>query len=247
LSLELGDLDKAGALLQVYVDEWLDTGVEADGGEGSRLRDFTKAPNARRALWKLFSHGRSIRYSVRRDDVSVDISNLVPVSLQSLAAARTSEETAKDAADRLFALFSLSEWHVRLAKCRRAGCGRYFELKHWNRSYKKGMFCPECTRIRSSQCAMLSTSRVRKKAEGELYRQVARRFGKRIAKLPDWHRDPKLRAEIIEFVNERTTEVDSLRTVYRRPLTGKWLSWSKNRGGIESAVKGKVHAESQRT
>jgi hypothetical protein len=132
----------------MHVDEWLDTGIEQHEGEDPRRRDFTKAPNAKRALWKLFSHRPSIRYSVRADGISVEISNRVRSGLKALAAARRTDQTAQDAADRLFALFALSDWHVRLAKCRR--CNVYFELNHWNRCYKRRILCPQCNRSNSA-------------------------------------------------------------------------------------------------
>jgi hypothetical protein len=173
----------------------------------------------------------------------MDIPSLAS-SMGGLSGKTPREQIAQEAATRLFTLFALSDWHVRLAQRRQAKCGRYFELKHWNRSYKKGMLCHDCARIRSLQSALLSTSKARELAERELYRQVARHFKNRIANHPNWHGDPKLRAGIIELLNERIADDESLRTVYRHPLTGKWLSWSKNRRGIEDAAKGKNHAES---
>jgi hypothetical protein len=178
-----------------------------------------------------------------RDGVSMDIPSLAS-SMGGLSGKTPREQIAQEAATRLFTLFALSDWHVRLAQRRQAKCGRYFELKHWNRSYKKGMLCHDCARIRSLQSALLSTSKARELAERELYRHVARHFKNRIANHPNWHGDPKLRAGIIELLNERIADDESLRTVYRHPLTGKWLSWSKNRRGIEDAAKGKNHAES---
>jgi hypothetical protein len=81
------------------------------------------------------------------------------------------KQTAQDAADRLFALFCLSGWRRKLAKCKRADCSRYFELKHWNRTYERGTFCPECTRIRSLESALESTKR---KREQDHHDKIAR-------------------------------------------------------------------------
>ena len=57
---------------------------------------------------------------------------------------------AREQADGLFTVFCLSSLRLKLAKCRRSQCGRYFELKHWNRSYQRGTFCPECNANRSA-------------------------------------------------------------------------------------------------
>jgi hypothetical protein len=147
----------------------------------------------------------------------------------------------QDKADGLFVHFCLSSWRLRLAKCKR--CGHYFWLKHWNRHYKRGTACSTCTRSRSMESAMLSTSKAREQAGRELYQRAARRFGKRIAEQPNWYRDSKVRAEMVGFLNEQIAKSHHLLSVYRRQLTGKWLSWPKNRDGIERAVKGRIHAE----
>lgn len=221
------------AQLRMYVDEWLDTGVRDDGVEDPRTRDLTKAPNAcyavrafagKQRLWlEPASDGLYLRFPSEREG-------------RGIAALG---DSAMDQANRLFSLFFLCDWRLRLAKCRR--CGDYFELNHWNREYKRGTACGRCARVRS---AVFSTSRAREQAETELHRLVARRFGKRIVKSPDWHRDPKLRSAIIGFVNQQIAKRHGLLSVYRHSLTGKWLSWSKNRDGIERAAKGKLHAES---
>jgi hypothetical protein len=221
------------AQLRLYIDEWLDTGMTAQGAETSSARDLTKAPGAHAAISR-FAGTLRVQLEVRRDGLGLRLPNWSGKK-------PLERETPLEMADKLCALFFLCDWRLRLAKCRRAACGRYFELMHWKRVYKRGIACPDCARVRS---AVLSTSKARKKAETELYRLVARRFGKRIAKTPDWYRDPKLRAEITQFMKARIEDRDSLRSVYRASLTGKWLSWSKNRYGIEEIVKGRIHAGS---
>jgi hypothetical protein len=219
------------AQLRMYVDEWLDTGVE-QGTEDPRRRDLTAAPNACWAV-RRFADKQKFRLEPISDGLCLQFP-----SEGKVRGIADPDDSAMDQANRLFSLFLLCDWRQRLAKCRR--CGDYFELKHWKRLYKRGIACPGCARVRS---AVLSTSKARENAETALYRLVARRFGRRIAKTPNWYRDPRLRAEIIEFVNERIVNSNSLASVYRKRLTGKWLSWFKNRDGIEKALKGKVHAE----
>lgn len=220
------------AQLRLYVDEWLDTGVKPDGVEDPRTRDLTKAPNACYAVGAFASRQR-FWLEPAADGLYLRFPNE-----RELRGISSPNDSALDQANRLFTLFFLCGWRFKLAKCRR--CENYFELKHSNRVYKRGTACYGCTRVRSAE---FSTSKARKMAQAKLYRLVARRFRKRISKCRDWHRDAKLRAEIVDFLNEQLGENVSLLRVYRRWLTGKWLSWSKNRDGIERAVRGKVHVE----
>jgi hypothetical protein len=224
-----------GAQLRLYVDEWLDTGMNTQGEETPKERDLTKAGSACAAVYRFASKQR-LRLEPTHDGLILELSS----ELGNGGIAPPAPSI--DLPDRLFAWFCLCAWKRSLAKCRRAECGRYFELKHWNRTYKRGALCPECQRARSQETAVLSTSKARKQAESELYRRAAKQFGKRIAKEPNWYRDPKVRTEVIDFLNQQINNSDSLLTVYRRWLTGKWLSWSKNRDGIERAAKGKIHA-----
>jgi hypothetical protein len=147
------------------------------------------------------------------------------------------EEDWEDWISRILALFFLSDWRHKLAKCRR--CGVYFLLKHWNRTYKRGIACSVCARTRS---AMTSTANARAEALAELYRLAAQRFGRRIAKRPGWSRDAQFKAEIVDYLNARGGSA-RLKSVYPGGITPKWVAWAKNRRGIEKAMKGTIHAK----
>ncbi len=236
---------ETSAQLKLYVDEWLDTGVGKDGVEDPRNRDLTKAPNAHRAI-KRFSRKRTAELTVTSDGLFVRFLSRPPVTTGDLMQrVGLPKQTAEDA-DRLFALFCLSDWHGKLAKCRRADCCRYFELRRWNRVYKRGTLCPECTRARSLESAGRHTSHVRKVAESELYRLVAKQFSKRITKDPKWHESQSLKAVIIQYLSRNIEDNGSLGAVYRsggrQGISLKWLGWAKHQGGIESAVKELTHA-----
>lgn len=218
------------AQLRLYVDQWLDTGVK-DGVEDPRTRDLTKAPDACYAV-RAFTSKRSFSLHPASDGLYLEF----PSERESRGIAI---DSGLDQANRLFSLFLMCDWRLKLAKCKR--CGVYFELKQCNREYPRGAACPGCARVRS---AVLSTFEARKQAESELYHLIARRFGKHIAEQPNWHRDVKLRTKIVDSLNRRIAKRNKLASVYERGLTDKWLSWAKNRDGIEEAVKGKVHAES---
>ena len=223
--------------LRMYVDEWLDTGV-TNGIEEPRSRDLTNAPHAFEAIQR-FAGKQRLKLEVTRDGFLVRVPQYWSASNSGENAATViarDEWTAEDRADRILTLFWLSGWQLQLAKCRRADCGRYFWLNHWNRKFKRGILCPDCTRVLSLESAVLATAKTRKEAENELYRLAAKQFSKRISKEPNWHKDPKLRAAIIGFLNDRIKEGRSLSSTYPHGITGKWLSWSKNRRGIEKTA-----------
>ncbi|MGA2148179.1 MAG: hypothetical protein ABSH49_24790 [Bryobacteraceae bacterium] len=221
------------ARLRVFVDDWIDTGLTKEGAEDPRTRDLTRAPLACYAVQEFASQQKSWLQPAPGG---------LRLNLPGEGWEQLTDQVAK--ANRLFSLFLMCGWRSRLAKCRLPSCGRYFALNHWKRVYKRGPVCPTCTRIRSAQSAVLGTSKARKQAEGALYSLVARRFGRKTSRYVNWHQDPKFRSEIVDFLNKQIMRTDSLRRVYRRPLTGKWLSWSKNRDGIENAAKGVIRAES---
>jgi hypothetical protein len=231
------------ARLRLYVNELLATGIGSNGEECSLNRDLTKAPNASKAIERV-SDGRAMELKVAREGVSVRFFAEPPLSIREMGRTFESAQRAEETADRLFAMCCLSGWHQRLAQCRRPECGHYFELKHWNRVYKRGTVCPGCTRIRSLETAAASTSEARDQAQRELWGLAAKRFGKRITKDPDWYRNPAVRTGIVSFLNKQIEGSTSMRAVYPRGVTGKWLSWSKNRVSIEKIAKGKIHAKS---
>ena len=239
VSLPFLDVSNVRAQLLVYVNDWLNTGVGKDGVEDPRARDLTRAADASRAI-RRFAHTRAVELEVVPNGVSVRFRGYASMTIsdlmQNLSRPRGKE---RDAADRLLAVCCLSGWLRKLGKCRR--CSKYFELKHWNRVYKRGTACCGCARVRS---AVLSTSKARHEAEEALIRMIAKQFRKRVAKDPKWYRDATLKARIMAFAESRIAGNDSLRSVYRHSLTGKWLSWAKNRIGIERVAKGSTDAES---
>jgi hypothetical protein len=224
------------AQLRLYVDEWLNTGVSGDGVEVPATRDLTRAPNACAAVRVFTARTQLLLWPVREGVVFVLPTESGPKQ-DSIA------ELPIVVANRLFCLFLLCDWRVRLAKCRWPGCGLYFELKHWNRAYKRGILCPECRRGRSLASAVRSTADARDVAEKKLYRLAARRFRSRLVKGPSWQDDPTFRTKLIDFLNSRIKASDNLNTAYPHGITSKWLSWAKNRDAIEEAAKGTSNAK----
>lgn len=142
---------------------------------------------------------------------------------------------AEDAAQRMFVGMLMSDWRLKIAGC--CKCRWYFLLSHPKRTYPNGTHCPECLRKRSQASAGGATHKARKEAERKLYDLAAKRFKRKLLKTPDWHRDVALRTEVLEFLNEQIERTDSLKRVYPNGVSGKWLSWFKNRNGIDRAVR----------
>ena len=236
-----------GALLRVLVDEFLDTALSGSV-ETPSLRDLTKAPNVRKSI-RRFSRANPIRLGIASDSISVEFpggERNLSIGEMMMAIGNPREQPG-DVADRYFGLLLLSGWHHKLAKCRRPGCGQYFWLKHWNRTYKRGIYCPGCTRTRSGVSALISTEKLRIAAVKELYGLVAQRFAKQIESNLDWYSERKLKAAITEYLNGKITSSEQLDAVYRnggrQGITPKWLGWSKNRVGIKDAIKKGTHAK----
>jgi len=172
LFLEMEDA-KASSRVRLCLDEWLDTGVEKTGAEDPRERDLTRAPNAQKAI-RRFSRTRPVELTIEPDGLSVNFVPSQPVSARDLMQrVGRPEQTAQDRSDRFVALFLLSPWRWKLAKCRRVQCGHYFELRQWNRSYERGTFCPKCTRIRSLESALESTKRKREQDHNDKISRAA--------------------------------------------------------------------------
>lgn len=221
------------AQLRMYIDEWLNTGRSKDGTEDPRGRDLTKAPTA---CWAIHhANGEAPRLEPAPNGLNL---RFPTESRQAPITSVFGQQV--DRANTLLTLFFLCGWRLRLAKCRREGCGCYFELKKSHFTYKKGTFCPECTRARSLESALFSTSQMRKTAEAQLYELISKQFWRRIEQHPGWHDDQGLRKQIVQYVNARIGRRDDLKTVYgrggRQGITEKWMAWKKNRLGVEDRV-----------
>jgi hypothetical protein len=166
--------------LRQCIDEWLDTGVGSGGVEDPRNRDLTKAPNASRAI-RRYSRSRPVRFEVAPRSVAVRFRGDQHTDLMDFTGWNGPMNTPQSKADRLFATCCLSGLHRRLAKCRRPECGRYFELKHWNRIYKRGTFCAKCNRTRS---ALESTKRKREQDHADKLARTAEA-------ITEWEQDSK--------------------------------------------------------
>ena len=222
-------------LLRGWVDEWLDSGRGRDGVEDPRERNFKKADGAALAAFKFSMHGKLL--------LLTDSNSLTPWiskyegeptgTLRPLGGPRN-----EDYAREQLVFFLLSELRFKLAKCRKEHCGTYFLLKHWNRQYKRGTLCDSCKRSRSLESAVKATEKVRGDAAGDLHKFAAMKYAKQISGTPDWHTQKALKNAIASFLNAKIERSESLRAVYKRGITGKWVARSENWNGIETALKG---------
>ncbi len=227
-----------GEILRVWVDEWLDSGKSEDGADDPRKRNFEKADGASLAAYK-YSKGRRISLLGRSGDLGIwfDPYKEDPKSLSPYFG-----PTSEDIAREKLVFFLLSDLRYKLAKCRKAECGRYFLLKHWKRSYRRGTVCDTCQRVRSLESAVKATANNRLMAKKVLYKLVTNKFASQILNTPDWYRNAELKEAIVNYLNTCIKRSDSLRALYwsgpRKGVTGKWLANSKNWKEIETATKG---------
>jgi hypothetical protein len=220
--------------LRGWVDEWLDSARDEHGGEDPRERSFAKA----RGTVLAASEPRKIRFIGRGNSLSpwFDTYDKEPTgSLQPLIGQPPrSTEYAREQ----LVFFLLSDVRFRLAKCRKEHCGTYFLLRHWNRQYKRGTLCDSCNRSRSEESAIKATAQVRDDAKRELHKSAAKKFAKQIRSTPRWHQQKELKDRIADFLNTRIERSESLGSVYKGGITGKWVARSENWNGIETALKG---------
>jgi hypothetical protein len=198
-SIQRDEESKYAARLRTLVDEWLNSGLGPTGEEDARTRDLAKTPTAARVLQK-YSRKQSVLLVVGPEGLHVTLHGgpqwTIGDSMKSPDVPLRPRST-EDIADGLFAQFCLSEWRCKLAKCRRAGCGRYFWLNHWNRLYKRGIACPGCARIRSSEN---STIRARKQDHADKLARAAAAIG-------EWGQGARKRTPWKEYVSKRHPDI----------------------------------------
>jgi hypothetical protein len=215
-------------ILRKWIDEWLESGRDQGDLESPQTRSFKKAHNVGQAAYE-FTDRRKIRFMGWLQNLELWLT--LPSEGDSLIAGDTARQN--------LVFFLLSDLRFRLAKCRREGCGRYFVLTHWKRTYKRGTLCSEHQRLRSLESAAQATAKDRHRAEEKLYELTAKRFGRRIRSNDNWAQDAALKEQLVECLNSEISADPELSRVYRAGVTKKWLSWAKNRRGIEAAVRGK--------
>jgi hypothetical protein len=236
-SQPLGWPPRVSQFLRGWVNEWISSAVSVDGTEKPSERKFEKDGNLGKVV---LDYSKQNRIELIAAESGLHLF-FAPYP-QKPGVAALAGIPSMTLAQESFVFFLLSELRFRLAKCRKEGCDRYFVLKHWTRTYKRGTFCPSCQRARSLESASRSKSGDRARAEEKLTELAARRFAKRIRANRNWSQDKALKDSLVKFLNGRIERDDLLRAVYfgsgRRGITSKWLGHAKNRNKIEAIVKG---------
>jgi hypothetical protein len=143
---------------------------------------------------------------------------------------------ATTAAERIFVEMLMSDWRLKIAKCVSPACSSYFRLKKWNQLYEKGTRCQACRDRDEHKDKQARVEESRKKASKQLWSFTANRFSRRISRSATWYRDAGLKSEIVEALNAHIESDKFLKSIYRHPITTKWLGWAKNRDEITRCV-----------
>jgi hypothetical protein len=226
-------------ILREWVDEWLDAGRDSNGVESPAERHFN---NEGKVSSVVFEYSKRNRISLLGTSNTIELwfSRYETINGRPRFLGVRNEDIAREK----LVFFLLSELRFKLAKCRRDGCGKYFALKHWKRTYKRGTLCPDCQRTRSQESARKATAEDRIEAGWKLCHLAAKKFAKQVQRSPDWHKEAPLRASLLKYLNAQIERVDVLRAVYwrgpRKGITGKWLSRASNWKVIEAIVKGEI-------
>jgi hypothetical protein len=162
-------------LLQ-HIDEWIDSGRNADGSESPYQRRCDRAPKAWEDARSFFEY---FRYNVDWQLIPGE-----PPQLR-LRPRKNRVWGALEARVRnglILASVLLSDLRLRLAKCRYRNCGRrYFLLSHpREKAYANGLFC--CTEHNRKEAAMRGTKERRQQTSDRLIEFAARelsRYGER--------------------------------------------------------------------
>ena len=241
-----------GEMLRDWVDEWLDSGVEASGGEDPKKRLLKKRGPAAMAVYNFFDRG-----AIKIIPASTGFAPYIERTPRTGAGQLTLGfplafgGTSVKMAEEEFAIFMMSDLRWLLCKCRAAGCGKYFVLNTTAASYyKRGMRCDDCKPQQRREAKGASKDNVRTAAAKELYRLTAEKFGTQImAKGVNWHTDLKLAASIPRYLSLQIERTDKVGDVLRPYKTGgrngvqdRWLRRKANQKGIEAAVSALTNA-----
>jgi hypothetical protein len=183
--------------LQMYVDEWINTGVTVSGGEVPLERDLLKAPGATKLLRDYVEHNRpTLAFSPKRREFVFEMRR-PDVADGSLASARRFDLVSRafEEAARLFAGLMLSEWGQRLCRCRLSACGKYFLKDCLRRSaLVHGTFCCAAHQRKASagECIRRGRANQRQQLIGKAATILVRW---RIAS-PQWQEDRKRKLKL---------------------------------------------------
>ena len=185
------ELALTSAYLRAYVDEWINTGLNADGSESIGRRSLSRAGQAALAAWS-YMEKAPISWAPSLEDSDFRIFIAEPISYSGPVSNFFEAQTI--AATRLFVGVITSDWATRLCKCRSRSCGKYFALpkSRPHKVYKHGLFCSRSHSSLASATSCMRTLRIR--AHSTLINAAAQ-------KLVD------LRVNSLEWANDRQLKI----------------------------------------
>ena len=188
--------------LRYSVDDWLQTGLNADGSESPRMKDLFRTRQAVLAVHKYADeHAAAVSFSPLVSEPIITIGE----PHKYLEEWNAFFLEARKEADRYFTSLMASDWRQSICQCRFAPCSRYFLLDKPRRCYRYGTFC--CKKHQNSGTSEAYLRQRRIQAKDELIEVAAKLLLKWRVDKPDWHTDTtrkhRLAAELSLHVSER--------------------------------------------
>ena len=192
--------------LRYYVEEWLKTGLKADGREYPRDKDLFRTFYAKLAvIGYLEKHPAHVSLSPGSPGLQVTIGRIPrgEISWNEFFLTRVTE------AERLLTAVMTSDWKECLCKCRYAPCSKYFLLKKPRQSYRHGTFC--CRHHQSFASATALTNERRTWANDALINYAASQLLKWGTDGPQWQNDASRKLRLASVLSGLIRQDPNLR------------------------------------
>lgn len=213
-------------LLRKYVDEWLQTGVRADGSEAPTQRVLRGACYVD-VLEYLEKYPPYITLTASGEFREILCE---PVRF-TMGPGHLFDATVEEA-KRLFTGLIASDWRDSLCRCRYAGCTRYFLLTRPRGVRKHGTFC--CRQHQALASAGICTKQRRAAADHELIECAAKWLQEFQVKNSDWRANARLKCRLAQAVSVYIRRSRSLRTL-RSDVRINWVT--RHQSAIEKRRK----------
>lgn len=224
------------------IDSWLETGRTREGTETPLDRSLGKAPDVKRVLDD-YNANNPPTLVAEGDGLVMTLGPPPYRNLGRIVSGYWGEtpSSANDEADALLSSLFMASWRLKLARCRRPTCQRYFMLSKPKSTFKKGTFCKVCTRLRSIESGAIITGERRLEAAKTLYNLAGARFSKEILSNPQWTKSSAIKNRVAQYLTKQIGKSEILRSVYlngnRKGVTAKWVAHSNNWRAINVAAK----------
>ena len=201
--------------LRQYVDEWLHTGVRADGSEAPTQRVLRGACYVD-VLEYLEKYPPYITLTA-----SGELRESLCEPVRFTRGPGHLFDATLEEAKRLFTGLIASDWRDSLCRCRYAGCTRYFLLTRLRGVRKRGTFC--CRQHQALASAGICTKRRRAAADHELIERAAEWLKEFQGKNSNWWENPRLKWRLAAAVSAYVRRKPSLRAL-RGDVRVNWVT-----------------------